>query len=334
MRVFLYGISSLSHWLFAPSPPRAADAVGVRAFRECEPTDEAVDYLSDAFPFIKQPYHVMMPTRSRRPLPRTVPHVLRLTAQGKIFHRVGSGVYTTSPEFCFVQLARSLPLHDLVKAGNALCSTFYLTPTGSRQLNARPALTTPEKIRRFIEKNPGLHGVKKARKALGLMVARAASPPEAFLATVLSAPSRYGGFGLPKPLLNQRIHLSQQAKTIVGSSTLKPDLLFPEKRLAIEYDSDSEDLAPQQVTRDSLRRMALERDGYRVITVTARQLGNPAKMREVARQASTQLGVRLRPQSAHFSEQQRMLFAASWKLDDYFQLPDQLPSQNSVHSGN
>lgn len=331
MRVFLYGISSFSHWLFAPAPPRAADAVGVRAFRECEPTNEAVDYLSDVLPFIKQPYHVMMPARSRRPLPRTVPHVLRLTAQGKIFHRVGSGVYTASPELCFVQLARSLSLYELVKAGNALCGTFCLTPTGNRQLGARSALTTPEKIQRFIGKNPGLHGVKKARLALSLMVAKAASPPEAFLGTILSAPSRYGGFGLPQPLLNQRIRLSQQAKAIVGSATLKPDLLFPEERLAIEYDSDSEHLAPQQVTRDSLRRMALERDGYRVITVTARQLGNPAKMREVARQASKQLGTRLRPQSTRFSEQQRMLFAASWKLDDYFQLPDHLPSQNSEH---
>lgn len=153
------------------------------------------------------------------------------------------------------------------------------------------------------------------------MVDGAASPPEAFLWSVLSISQRHGGFAVPGLMMNKRIRPSKKARRIARRETLVPDLSHPESRLAIEYDSNSEHLKAAQVTRDSSKRLALEADGFKVITVTTRQLADPKAMRDVAGQAAQHIGYRMRIRSKNFDQSQRALYAAGWSLDSYHWRP-------------
>lgn len=75
-----------------------------------------------------------------------------------------SGVFVSCPELCFVQLAQSLPFHELVRAGNVLCGRFYLDAGKGGELGRREPLTSKRRIEAFIRANPGIKGVKEARR--------------------------------------------------------------------------------------------------------------------------------------------------------------------------
>ena len=74
---------------------------------------------------------------------------------------------------------------------------------------------------------------------------------------------------LPRLEMNRRVRPSKKARKIAKRETLVPDLCHSESRLAIEYDSNAEDLTSRQIVKDSAsKRLALEADGCGVISVT------------------------------------------------------------------
>lgn len=321
MRIFLFGISSFSYWLTAQMRPADSNAVSARALKSCVPNRAAIEYLEALFPWIPQPYHVLVPSHIKSSVPEAVTHASIFSYRGKPFVRIGDGVFASCPELCFVQLATMLPLYELVKAGNALCGAFFIDPDADGLLGGRAPITSKRRIEAFLRRNPGLRGAKAGRSALRFMVDGAASPPEAFLWSVLSTSQRHGGFAIPGLVMNKRIRPSKKARRIARRETLVPDLSHSVSRLAIEYDSNSEHLEAAQITRDSSKRLALEADGYKVITVTTRQLADSAAMRDVAGQAAKRIGYRMRIRSKNFDQSQRALYAAGWSLDSYHWRP-------------
>lgn len=228
-----------------------------------------------------------------------------------------SGVFVACPELCFVQLAQSLSFHELVRAGSVLCGRFHLDPRKGDALGQREPLTSKRRIEAFVRANPGIKGVKEARRSLPWVTEGAASPPEVFLSMVFGLPYRYGGFQLSDLAVNRRIRPSYKAQQIARRTTLVPDILFADARLAIEYDSTAEHTSSSQLTRDAQKRLALEADGYKVVTVTAGQIGNLGEMRRIAEQCYRRRGKRFRPQSKEFANQQARLFRMGWSLEDY-----------------
>ena len=317
MRIFLYGISALSWWLSAPTTPGERNRVGQNALRNCQPDAAAIQYLARCCPQIPRPYYIAVSARMNRHPDGVVPHRSQFKLTGKPFCRVASGIYAPCPELCFVQVANSLDLHELVKVGNALCGTFFIDPKARNGLGKRRPLTSVRRIGAFVGRNPGILGAKPARRALDLMVDGAASPPEVFLAMALGLPYRLGGYQLPGIAANRRIKPSSKARAIAHRNTLVPDILCESSRLDIEYDSNTEHASATQLTRDAQKRLALEADGYKVITVTARQIGSREEMRKVAEQSRRRMGTRLRPQSAAFRQQQGVLFRTGWSLSRY-----------------
>lgn len=138
------------------------------------------------------------------------------------------------------------------------------TPGRAASLGNASPLPRGDAIEAFIHANPGIKGVKEARRALPWVTEGAASPPEAFLAMVFGLPHRYGGFQLPDLAVNRRLRPSRKAQQIARRATLVPDILFADARLAIEYDSTAEHASSSQLTRDAQKRLALEADGYKV----------------------------------------------------------------------
>lgn len=317
MRIFLYGISSLSFWLSAPGRPKSTCAVSAKALRNCDPTAQSVAYLARAYPQIPEPYHVIVSSQHRDPHPRAITHVSVFAYADKPFYRIGNGVYASCPELCFVQLAHDLPFHELVKVGDALCGTFIIDPAHSNGLATRMPLTTKRRIEAYLRRNAGLRGAKAARRALASVTDGAASPPESFLRMVLGLPYRCGGYQLENLQANRRLRPSRKARAIAGRESLVPDLCSLEGRLAVEYDSNAEHLTERQIGRDASKRLALEADGYKVITVTKPQLADAGHMARVAVEAGRRLGRRVRPQSKKFPAQNRLLFQTGWSLGKY-----------------
>lgn len=317
MRLFLFGISAFSYWLAAPCGHRDGDRVNARIVTDCEPTPQSVKHLRRQFPYIPLPYHLSTTSRNKRRLPHAVGHFLTGKPKGKAFCRIDHGLYAPSPELCFVQLAQQLPFHELVRAGNVLCGRFRLNPDAGNRLESRAAITSKKRIGSFLRANPGLTGAKSARRALQWIVEGTASPPEAFLSMVFALPFRHGGFQLPSPAANQRIKPMQKARAIAQRKTLVPDLLFAHAKLAVEYDSTAEHTGADQLAKDARKRLALEAAGYQVITVTAQQIGRIGEMQRIARQAYKRMGLRFRPQSKLFGQQQASLFRMGWSLDGY-----------------
>lgn len=318
MRIVLFGRSAFAHWMIAPAAARAENRLSFRALKDCMPSRHSVDYVTAKLPYLPLPLHVMTPFKAKSPVSEALVHVCVRSVADKPFVKIADGILASSPELCFVQLAQSLSLPELVHAGNALCGTFSIASDQALSLKSRIPLTNVSRIAAFLRKNPGLFGAKAARRALRWVRDGFASPPESFMWLVLGLAHRDGGYALDHLKVNEQLKISRKAVAIAGRSALIPDLCDTRVRLSIEYDSNAEHLSARQMTRDATKRLALEADGYKVITVTARQLGSIQEMRSVAKEATRCLGLRFRVQSDQFAARHRDLFAMGWNLDAYF----------------
>ena len=117
---------------------------------------------------------------------------------------------------------------------------------------------------------------------------------ESVLFAMLVLPCSLGGYGLPMPVLNQRVDVAALAKKVTGSQFYECDLFWPEKNLDVEYDSKTFHSSKKKISKDSKKRNALEHMGIRVVTVTWEQVSDPIEMNRIARIIARHLGVRLR----------------------------------------
>ncbi len=100
---------------------------------------------------------------------------------------------------------------------------------------------------------------------------------------------------------------------------LRPDALASAngKLVVIEYDSDAAHLSAQQAKDDEAKRLALEADGIKVISIRPGHLKSSSYMELVALEIYAHLGVRPSAQSASYAEQRRKLFQVNRVLDRF-----------------
>lgn len=139
------------------------------------------------------------------------------------FMRIEDGLYVSTPEMAFCEMASVLSLERLIALGFELCGTYRRASTfGLARYDATP-LTSPGALASFIEKSPQFKGVKKARRALPCILAGSASPRESELAMLLCLPYSLGGYGLPHPTMNAEMPLPKNVAA-TGRSSLRCDL--------------------------------------------------------------------------------------------------------------
>jgi hypothetical protein len=166
-------------------------------------------------------------------------------ARDIIEHR---GYRVTSPTRTFVDLADLLGLPDLVVVGDAMVRLGLCTPT---QLVEEAAAARTRRVR-------------LARRAAALVRPRVDSPMETRVRLLLVLA------GLPEPQPNLDV-LSEDGRWL-----FRPDLSYPELRIAIEYDGRHHDEDAGQWEHDIGRMETYERHGWRVIVVTAKRFyGQP-----------------------------------------------------------
>lgn len=154
-------------------------------------------------------------------------------------------------ETAWTQLAAWLDVPELVVAGDAL-------------LRRQHPISTLARLQQTVDDlAPGTRGSRRLREGLSLLRPGTDSCMESRLRLLLRAA------GLPEPEVNQCVPDG------LGNPVARPDLSYPEARLAIEYDGDVHRTDRTTWRRDITRRRDLETLGWRVITCTADDLRLP-----------------------------------------------------------
>jgi Protein of unknown function (DUF559) len=191
--------------------------------------------------------------------PKTLPPVRR---HGVVGHTVlafddevmvRDGIRISTPARTWLDLARILPLHDLVTLGDQLVRHPY----AELEDRAEPWTTLPQ-LQVLLRRHPKLKGIVNAREAAGLIRAGADSAPETLLRLALVAA------GLPEPELQLRI---------VPEDPRSPaaDLGYRARRVAIQYDGGHH-LTREQQSRDNRRDEVFNAAGWRYFKFNADDL--------------------------------------------------------------
>ena len=214
------------------------------------------------------------------------------------FYEIAPGICVASPELVFVQMCCELDLPLLLKLGCELCGTYAHDVDAQAcdmppRYNRDPA-TDLATLKRYVGQAGSLRGVKTARVALPLLLEGSASAKETELALALSLPRRYGGYGTPKPLMNQEIEFDHAAREVAQRSCARADLCWPEQKVDVEYDSIQWHADVCSMNSDKSRANALAHMGYRVIFVTHQQMKDQCLFDVLAKDIARALGMRLR----------------------------------------
>ena len=182
--------------------------------------------------------------------PRALPPVRR---EGVVGHTVlafddevmvWDGIRISTPARTWLDLARILPLKDLVAVGDQLVRQ----PRPGLEGRTEPWAALPQ-LAAMLRRHPKLKGIVKARQALELIRPGSDSAPETFLRLALTAA------GLPEPELQLRI---------VPDDPYSPaaDLGYRRQRVAIQYDGGHHRTREQQ-SRDNRRDESFNAAGWR-----------------------------------------------------------------------
>lgn len=201
----------------------------------------ATTKISDVLP--AAPVHVTVPPSSPRTARRhpvgIVCHVARLDA-GESERRT-DGLSATTVARTWADLAARFDLVDLVAVADAAL---------------RRGLVTRGELEAVVASWSGRPGAALLRRAVPLVEPATDSPMETRLRLLLVLA------GLPRPVAGRDVVLT-------GAWIARPDLSYPELRIAIEYDGDHHRVNRRQWRNDIARRRLLEEAGWLVLVFTA-----------------------------------------------------------------
>ena len=257
---------------------------------------------------------------------RLVTHVLASGAPNGAMLDLGHDVCMCSPRFMFMQLAMQLDTVDLARVGMELCGTYSLwrlAPDRFGDLYSRmngesqsctydvPRATKLHQLQAFVGRQQNARGAVGARSALRWIGENSASPMETAIYLLLCLPKRLGGYGLPKPVLNPKLIVSNPH----GSVERYPDLFWLGANIDVEYNSDSAHSGEWSRYRDSKREIELTVGNIKVLPLTRPQVMNSDEFDAFAQGLRRMLGIRARatdPKWAYRHEELREKLLAGW----------------------
>lgn len=170
----------------------------------------------------------------------------------------------------------------------------YRLPTapGEAVLYGEKPLLTCSSLETYLQGQPSMYGSEKVRRITNLAFDRAASPFETVLALLLTLPVDMGGFGLPRPVLNQKIALAPGLRGLCSQDSMTIDLCWEEKRLALEYEGweAHAGLGRQKLAHDRARANSLTALRWRVLSVGYENVSSVRGITLLARQIAHLLG--------------------------------------------
>lgn len=188
------------------------------------------------------------------------------------FNELLDGNLMSSPEFTFLQMAKTLSFCEAVRLGNYLCGSFSVGANGRDYIGGRAPLTNPRLIGSFLERCKGAPGIANARRALKYIVPGAASPMEVFLAMTFNLPAKEGGWGMPTIEANQPIEVDERLIPLAGTDHYVGDVYLPTVHGDVEYDSYQYHTGRYRLDHTQERRNVLEVMGIKTMSATWGQI--------------------------------------------------------------
>lgn len=242
------------------------------------------------------------------------------------------GIKVSSPLYCLLQLAQTLPDIQLLMAMYEFCGSFTvfrpsplieevlaqcegslgLESMGWRRVHgsdgkptglwSRPPLITVDELKNYAGQIKGLRGCVRFQWAANRVAGITASPFEAQLSILLSLPRSMGGEGMGGFENNARIALSNDARKIAGRTCCYADLLFEKtgskSPLIIECQGKVAHGGYENLISDSDRATALKQMGFDVMLLTYAQISNRARFDIVRRLVARETGTDYREKNA------------------------------------
>ena len=310
MKLYLGHISALDYWrendLYDRSQIIKADPSLFSA-----PSRKLVERAKSELSNTRQPLHVVVSNgEKRRKLKNLVCHAIGNAVLSRSFVNHSPHVAVSSPEACFLQMASTMSIIQLIQVGFELCGTYAVDPDSNILLSRQPR-TSIRYLTSYLQKVSGARGLTKAWQALRHICDNSASPMETKLTLLLCLPTLLGGYGLPKPILNKSLKVDEGWRI----RTYRCDLAWPvtergrgsQHSLALEYDSHAFHNEIGKVHLDSKRRVSIEAENVHVISITKQQVYDDFAFNELANVVAKYLGIRLRTARADFYQRRREL---------------------------
>jgi hypothetical protein len=156
------------------------------------------------------------------------------------------GIRISTRSRTWLDLARTLPLRDLVCMGDQLIRIPRMEFEGRTG-----SYDTVEGLRSLVGRHPNLQGIVRAREALDLMRVGSDSAPESLLRLAMA------DAGLPEPDLQLPLRIGDALSPTA-------DLGYRHRRIAIQYDGGHH-LLDAQILSDRRRDKAFESAGWDVL---------------------------------------------------------------------
>ena len=219
------------------------------------------------------------------------------------------GIFVCRPSLVLAQIAIETPCLEITRIACELCGTYTLDSSDEGFTTTTGLRCDLAEITADLELLCGLRtrGGRRALNAIQLACDRSASPLETNVYLMLTISRGNGGFGLPRPLLNSTVRLSGQGRKILGTGTIRPDLLWPDHMVAAEIDSTAWHVSTRAHNRDADRRAALHASGYDVFTITSAQAYDLEKLGLIVFEISKRLGIRRARPTRRMVSERRLL---------------------------
>lgn len=205
-----------------------------------------------------------------------------------------ANVHVASVPYAFVQMALKMPFVELLELGYELCGTYRRCCGGGAVRYQTAPLTSTRQLAQFVQQNPGMKGVKRARRALRYLADGSESPRETKCVLLFGLPAALGGYGLGIPKMGHQVTCSGEACAIAETRTLRCDLYWPSARLDMEYQSREFHEGELHRIRDSRRVNALRTMGIDVTLVTDSELDSLFACDAIAQTVRKKLGKKRR----------------------------------------
>ncbi|MEO8282226.1 MAG: DUF559 domain-containing protein [Pseudarthrobacter sp.] len=220
--------------------------------------------------------------------PRSLPSVRRkgvfghtvLALEGEI--ELVDGIRLSTRSRTWLDLARTLPLRDLVSMGDHLIRIPRVDFEGRTD-----SYDTIARLRLLAGRHPNLQGIVRAREALDLMRVGADSAPESLLRLAIA------DAGLPEPELQVPLRAAD-------ARSPSADLGYRRRRLAIQYDGGHH-LGDAQILSDRRRDRAFESAGWTVLVFDKEDLADDFQRAAVKIKRALRNGWLDHPQAAGFA---------------------------------
>lgn len=297
MKVYVIGSSALYFWRHCPRAQALLKADVHDPLNDCPLSSAELDALDIPFElFGNRPLRLMVPSGDLRFARRRYKYsIYSRPLPAHAFKQLGENICVASPELCLLQSQTVYPTDRLMELIMELCGRYALDAEAVRGFVSREyQLATIDSVRDFLECTPGVPGKRNLLDVCRFVKENSRSPMETREYLLACLPKRLGGYALPFPELNARLDLSPDERRAAKRKYIECDMCWEDQKVVVEYDGHDDHESREDRHRDALKRNLLIARGYRVFTVTGRQILDTEAFDTVIHEIAKSIGYRMK----------------------------------------